>query len=460
MNDKKYFLCAAAAVAILIASICFYGNAVRREGGERVPLSEKQKLIVAIDADMPGIFSNENGLSGYPCEIFDAYADALGIPIDIIEVSSASAARRMLVAGEADIVVGTSEEMRKMNSSVPLYNTTFSILGRRELSDQFSKKQDLPIYGKIDGSKILISQGFKSSDEYDMLLDSLKESDVFVSSKDVTDIVGALSAGDYDYYVCEKSEARLGASLDTETSYVYGFDEKIFVGASFSPCIQDLENNFAQWYEEYRRSSECSALAYIYFEKGAASSLAGSEVNHIISPYDNVMREVSEREGADWRLMAAIAYSESRFKPDVVSHKGAKGLMQIMPVVARQFGVPEEEVMKPEVNIALAIKLLNKIEDMMDIPSEVSYYDRMALVLASYNCGVGHVADARRLALKYGEDPNSWEDVSDFLKKKAEPEYYTDDVVRNGRFNGSNQTLAFVDNVLGHYSSYCTLAEK
>lgn len=185
---------------------------------------------------------------------------------------------------------------------------------------------------------------------------------------------------------------------------------------------------------------------------------AGATPGQIISPYDQVMREVSEREGADWRLMAAIAYNESRFKPDVVSNKGAKGLMQIMPVVSRQFGIPDEKVMDPAVNVTLAIKLLNKIEAMMKIPETVHNYDRMALVLASYNCGIGHVSDARRLAAKYGDNPNSWDDVSKYLKRKAQPEYYQDGVVCSGRFSGGSKTLAFVNGVMGMYNSYCTLA--
>ena len=32
--------------------------------------------------------------------------------------------------------------------------------------------------------------------------------------------------------------------------------------------------------------------------------------------------------GNDWRLMSAIAYHESRFTADIVSRRGARGLMQ------------------------------------------------------------------------------------------------------------------------------------
>ena len=42
-------------------------------------------------------------------------------------------------------------------------------------------------------------------------------------------------------------------------------------------------------------------------------------------PYDHVIRNISEREGNDWRLMSAIAYHESRFKADIVSRRGARG---------------------------------------------------------------------------------------------------------------------------------------
>ena len=74
------------------------------------------------------------------------------------------------------------------------------------------------------------------------------------------------------------------------------------------------------------------------------------EARYVISPYDHVIRNISEREGNDWRLMSAIAYHESRFTADIVSRRGARGLMQIMPAVARQFDVVSEEaLLDPEI---------------------------------------------------------------------------------------------------------------
>ena len=184
------------------------------------------------------------------------------------------------------------------------------------------------------------------------------------------------------------------------------------------------------------------------------------EGSYLISAYDNLIRNISEQEGHDWRLMSAIAYHESRFTPDITSRSGARGLMQIMPSVARQFDVPVTEVSNPETNIWLANKLLSKIMSTLRLPEGISEKDRMSIVLASYNSGIGHVSDARRLAKLNGENPNSWEVVARYLSLKADPAYYESEVVKCGRFTGSRQTLAYVNDVIGRYDRYCRVAGR
>ena len=128
-----------------------------------------------------------------------------------------------------------------------------------------------------------------------------------------------------------------------------------------------------------------------------------SDGDYVISAYDNIIRNISEKEGHDWRLMSAIAYHESRFTPDITSRSGAKGLMQIMPSVARQFDVPAAEITDPRTNIWLANKLMSKIMSSLRFPEGTPEKDRMSIILASYNSGIGHVNDARRLARLNGE---------------------------------------------------------
>ena len=180
----------------------------------------------------------------------------------------------------------------------------------------------------------------------------------------------------------------------------------------------------------------------------------------VISPYDALIRAVSEREGNDWRLISAIAYHESRFTPDIVSHRGACGLMQIMAAVARQFDVASsEELFDPETNVLVANKILNRIYSSLRLPAGIPEKDRMSIALACYNGGIGHIDDARRLARVNGENPNSWEVVLRYLELKADPEFYESDVVRCGKFTGSAQTKAFVDDVMNRYDKYCSMVQ-
>ncbi|MBO5865737.1 MAG: lytic transglycosylase domain-containing protein, partial [Bacteroidaceae bacterium] len=51
----------------------------------------------------------------------------------------------------------------------------------------------------------------------------------------------------------------------------------------------------------------------------------------LLSPYDDHFREAADSVGYDWTLIAAIAYTESRFDSTAVSDAGAQGVMQVMP---------------------------------------------------------------------------------------------------------------------------------
>ena len=103
---------------------------------------------------------------------------------------------------------------------------------------------------------------------------------------------------------------------------------------------------------------------------------------------------------------------------------------------------------------------MTEIMSTLRLPESISEKDRMSIVLASYNSGIGHVTDARRLARLHGENPNSWEVVARYLTLKAQPEYYENEVVRCGRFTGSRQTLAYVDDVIERYDKYCRIAGR
>lgn len=171
-----------------------------------------------------------------------------------------------------------------------------------------------------------------------------------------------------------------------------------------------------------------------------------------ISPYDPVFKKYAQEIGWDWRLLAAIAFSESGFNPNATSWMGARGLMQVMPKTARSFGVNESDLGNPEVSVRVATKILKELDGIMR--SRTGAADRIKFVLASYNAGSGHVTDAIALARKFELNPRVWnENVEQAMLWKMDPEYYNDSVCSNGYCRGT-EPVDYVVKVLNCYENY------
>jgi membrane-bound lytic murein transglycosylase F len=205
-----------------------------------------------------------------------------------------------------------------------------------------------------------------------------------------------------------------------------------------------------------KKKTEYYVIYNKYFKNPKASlrrikSVYSTIINNgKISPYDALIQDAADQLGWDWRLLAAQIYQESRFKTDAESWMGAIGLMQIMPATAETFGV--ENLTDPAESIRAGVTYMVWLNILWEkyIPD---VQERVKFILASYNAGQGHVLDARRLARKYGRNPNKWEHVADFLQKKSNPEFYNDPVAYSGYCRG-DEPVTYVKDIMNRYQRY------
>ena len=101
------------------------------------------------------------------------------------------------------------------------------------------------------------------------------------------------------------------------------------------------------------------------------------------TPFGDLLRGAGERYALNPALLAAVVRAESAFDPRAVSHKGAQGLMQLMPATAQRFGLRSSEVFEPEKNIDAGTRYLSWLAERYD--------GDLASVLAAYNAGEGTV---------------------------------------------------------------------
>ena len=202
------------------------------------------------------------------------------------------------------------------------------------------------------------------------------------------------------------------------------------------------------------------AIESIYLPAEEESTAMSSVSDGRISRYDKIFRKEGRRHKIDWRLLAAMAYAESHFNPDAVSSRGAVGLMQVMPHIAEAFDVPREQLTDVEVNIEVGARIYRSMMRMLQLPKDIDNYDRMAMTVASYNCGASRVIDARNLAEYYDDNPNDWSTVSDYLLLLADEEFYDHEAVQGGRFARPKMTIAYVESVMTQYDKYCQRVEE
>ncbi|MDM7464284.1 MAG: transglycosylase SLT domain-containing protein [Tepidimonas taiwanensis] len=107
-----------------------------------------------------------------------------------------------------------------------------------------------------------------------------------------------------------------------------------------------------------------------------------------------LLASAARRHDLDPALVTAVAAAESGFRPDVVSHKGAVGLMQVMPATAARYGLAAANAQHasvllkdPDLNVQIGARYLADLLRMFD--------GELELAVAAYNAGEGAV-------LRYG----------------------------------------------------------
>ena len=99
------------------------------------------------------------------------------------------------------------------------------------------------------------------------------------------------------------------------------------------------------------------------------------------SKYNEIIVRAARFHDVDAALVSAVIKAESDYDPKTVSHKGARGLMQLMPATAKRFGVNNS--FDPEQNIYAGTKYLRWLLDKFEGNAD--------LAVAGYNAGEGNI---------------------------------------------------------------------
>lgn len=399
-------------------------------------------------------------LVGFEYEMAQRLARDLGVRLQMVVAPRQRDLIPMLREGKGDLIAAfmtrTDErEERGVSFSRPYHYATETVVGGMN---------EAPMSTALDleGRTLHV----RPDSSYRRTLDRLREQGIGLEIGEVPPeletetVLGRVGDGEYELTVADSHLLELERNWRDDLQGLMELGEPVSHGWAVreeNPRLLEAVNDF--WNRNFR-STDYNILYRRYFlDEGRIRSHRDERVDVVgggqLSPFDDLVRESAEEYDFDWRLLVSLMFQESEFNPEARSWIGARGLMQVMPRTAREFGVDPAQLEDPEVNIPMGTRYLDWTRDRW--PERLSAANRVWFALAAYNAGVGHVRDARRLAAQKGWDPDEWfGNVEEAMLLLSRPEYHRN--ARHGYVRGS-EPYNYVRNIRDRYRAYVRLAD-
>jgi membrane-bound lytic murein transglycosylase F len=431
-------------------------------------IQQRDTLIALTGYNAYSYFIYRGQPMGYEYELLNLYAKHLGVKLKIKVLRNITEMFRLLNQGKGDLIAYnltvTGNRKKEAAFTVPL-NTSKQVLVQRRPAGWERMTLDQTRENLIKSPIELIGKEVwvRNGSVYIQRLKHLSEEiggEIFIKvappEETTEDLIKKVSDGEIDYTVADENIARLNQAYYRNIDFSVALSLPQQIAWAVRKTSVDLLRDLNNWISREKRRTDYYVIYDRYYKNRLAfrRRLRSEYFSHTggkISKYDDLIKKYASQLNWDWRILAALIYRESQFNPKAKSWAGARGLMQLMPVVAKKYGV--KNLNNPVQNLKAGMKYIKWLDKYWS-KYITDKTERIKFVLASYNIGYGHIQDARRLAEKYGANPNIWENnVEVFLLKKSNPKYYNDKSVRNG-FASGKETVNYVNDIFNFYQTY------
>lgn len=379
-------------------------------------------------------------------ELSRRFADELGVRLKIIPVDTYAEIYEALLSGRAHLAAAA---LKVPKQSIPgiEFGPAYQRVGEHlvYLHGAFRPGS----LAEIGNGDLEIAAGSSPARDLTAARDSLPDL-VWVenASTDSQALLDGVAEGTIDYTIADSSEFALAHDVHPELRVAFDFPGSRSIAWAASTrdprFLLDLNSYFAR----LNVNGELAAIVKRYYGRSEDLQFDGARgfmrhVQNRLPLYKKWFEEAAAQSSQDWRLLAAMGYQESKWNPSAASASGAKGLMQLTVNSASAANVRDPADARQ--SIFGGARYFRQVYE--KIPTHVPEPDRTWFAVAAYNIGYGHLEDARVLTQKAGRDPDSWQDVREFLPLLEQERWYTQ--TENGYARGW-EPVRYVDNVRGY----------
>lgn len=384
--------------------------------------------------------------AGFEYELASAFADHLGVELELVMPDSFAGLFQVLQARNAHIAAASltaTPERRKRFDFSPAYRSSAPVVIYRVRRGNPAPKDLSDLYNR----NIRVLAG----SSYAELLRQLQRqhTELAWSSTDedsVTDLLDLVHDGTLDYTILDS------AVFDAQKSFYPGLKAALRLQEP-QPIAWMLNRHhdgtlkaaLVQWFELESTQALIKSLEERYFSRTNPLNFFDTvtfrrDLQERFVPLYPWFKQAEAETGIHWLLLAAVAYQESHWNADAVSPTGVRGIMMLTQAAADEVGVTDRTDAKQSI-LGGAQYLVNVKKK---IPERIPDPDHTWLALAGYNVGFGHLEDARILTQKAGKNPDKWQHVREFLPRLSNPKYYPQ--TRYGYARG-HEPVQYVSNI-------------
>ena len=410
------------ATAAAVAALLLAGCAQPSQSALAQIRARHELRVVTLNAPT-SYYLGAHGPRGLEYRLASAFAQQLGVKLQIEPVLDAAAMRAALAQGRADIAAaGITAEgaWRGVGvASIP-YEQVAQLVVQGHGGTHPRDVTDLC------GARVVV----RAASPQEAALQAIRQHGITqlswsAQASGQADPLELVEQGNADYAVVDASEFAFARHIYPDLSVAFALPDARPVQWVIRAGGQDLAAAVNAFFARVRRSGELAAI-----EQSAAAQSDQFDYQDARRFQDDIatrlpqllglFQQAALATGLDWRLLAAVGYQESKWQMQAVSDEGAEGVMMLTTDAAAAIGVSNRDDLRQ--NILGGARYLAQV--IRSIPRHVPEPDRTWLALAAYNVGYGHVEDARVLTQRLGKNPDSWADVREQLPLLAEQQWY------------------------------------
>jgi len=396
----------------------------------------------------PQIYLNsDQGESGFDFEMAQRFADYLAVPLEMIPYTNRKQLFAALKENKIDIIAAGIAKTPNRSQQFRLGPTLYKVNQVLVYREGTPEPKDI---GTLSGEITVMANSSSVNTLTKLQKDYPELMWNQVNDKDNEELFALIANGELNYTISDSNSLLINQRFLPELRAGMILEEKVEVVWLLPPRNSDrlMSQLLAFWHQE-RRAGTLEHLNEKYF--GHVKRFDYVDTRAFIRAIDNILPEYrsffEQYSGElDWRKLAAASYQESHWNPSARSPTGVRGMMMLTQPTAAYVGVDDR--LDAEQSIRGGAFYL---KDMMDrLPDRIPEAQRIWFALASYNIGLGHVEDARRLTESMGMDPSAWRDVKKVLPLLQQAKYYKQ--TRYGYARGS-EAVHYVDSIRRYYDT-------